>query len=459
MLSVFVAIAILVWFGLLYGVARQRLVTVARPPDGPLAVPIALVATFAFMPLVFAVTRENSQALLDEGLSISNVLSLALAGLTGLYVAARAYRDPRLLRVPLSMPYLPFTLMIGVDGLSTLWSLVPSYTAYRTVELSIFYLASILIFDRSDIERRLADLLAAFVLIWLVAVSPTIGTSLAQGVVFSSAKNNMMPFVCAVLALLVVFDGRARRRALYFVLAVAGFVVAGSAASTGALVGVVPGVMIASGHRPVRVLGIVATLATIVVFLVLMLSISMFPELLDAVSAILQKPTEELANGTGRNNFWPIFLEATRDRLIGSGFSAGDRFLDLLLSVESRSGVASTQSVGLASAHNMFLSAWAGLGLIGICFAVTVLWNAVRWGLKLELTGRRFVISSVLVLVLNGMTTPGIFQDWNVNTLGFLAVLAYARVGALRRSAHAVWTRRTVAPAAGPAAAAGWRTV
>jgi hypothetical protein len=36
-----------------------------------------------------------------------------------------------------------------------------SYTVYRTVELAIFTLTSILIFDRSDIERRLANLFAS----------------------------------------------------------------------------------------------------------------------------------------------------------------------------------------------------------------------------------------------------------------------------------------------------------
>jgi hypothetical protein len=36
------------------------------------------------------------------------------------------------LLVAFSMPYLPFTLMILVNGLSTAWSIVPSYTVYRT---------------------------------------------------------------------------------------------------------------------------------------------------------------------------------------------------------------------------------------------------------------------------------------------------------------------------------------
>lgn len=459
MLNLFVSIAVVAWFVLLYGMARQNLVTATRPLDLRPAVPIALAATFAYMPHVFNVERENGQAVLEEGLTASNILLVILTGLTWLYLLSRVFRDQRILRVPFSMPYLPFTLLIVMDGVSALWSIVPTYTIYRTAEVSAFTFASILIFDRSDIARRLADILAIFIGVWLIVIIPVIVTNLANGIVFSSGKNNMTPFICFALAMLVAVDRTQARRLPYFVLAVVGFIVAGSASSTGALVAIVPGLMIASARRSVRALGIVTTVATVVVFLVLMLSISMFPELLELVSTVLQKPAEEIANGTGRGSFWPIFLDATRDRLVGSGYSAGDRFLDVIIAQSDPSGVAATQNVGLASAHNMFLSAWAGLGLIGLCFAFVVLTNAIRWGLKLDLPGRRFVVCCMLMLILNGMTTPGIFQDWNVNILGFVALLAYARVGALRQPGHAV-----PVPVAGrrpvPArAAAGWRTI
>lgn len=458
MLNLFVSVAVVAWFVLLYGVARQNLVTVERPSEHPVRLLIGLVAVFAYMPLVFSVQRPDGQAVLEEGLTASNVVTLVLTGLTGLYVLVSVLRDRRLLRLPFAMPYLPFTLLVATDAASTLWSIVPPYTFYRAVELSVFTFASILIFDRSDIARRLPDFLAVFIVVWLLAIIPTVVTNLAGGIVFSSGKNNMTPFVCFVLAMLVAVDRTLPRRGPYFILALVGFIVAGSASSTGALIAVVPGVMIASSRRLVRTLGLVATAATVAVFLLLMLSISMFPDLLELVSTVLQKPAEEIANGTGRSNFWPIFLEATRDRLIGSGYSAGDRFLDVLIARSDPSGVAATQNVGLASAHNMFFSAWAGLGLIGLCFAFVVLTNAIRWGLKLDLPGRRFVVSCVLMLVLNGMTTPGIFQDWNVNVLCFVAVLAYARIGVLRHSGHpvpaSVMGRHPIATGPGP----GWRT-
>ncbi|MET5020499.1 hypothetical protein AAHH78_36470, partial [Burkholderia pseudomallei] len=80
------------------------------------------------------------------------------------------------------------------------WSIVPTYTIYRTVELAIFTLASIMIFDRSDIERRLPNLFAMFIVLWLIATAPIILDNLAHGIVFSSAKHNLVPYLCATYA-------------------------------------------------------------------------------------------------------------------------------------------------------------------------------------------------------------------------------------------------------------------
>lgn len=453
MLTSLLIIAILSGLLLLYPVARAGLATTMGPGDGPLAAPMVLVAVFAFMPLVFSIDREAGTAVLEEGLTASNIVTIVLTGLTGLYLAGRLLADRRILLIAFAMPYLPFTLMIVVNGLTALWSIVPAYTLYRTVELAIFYLASILIFDRGDISRRLADLLAFFIAVWLLAVSPIIVTSLAAGILFSAAKNNMMPLVCTALALLMLFGPRHPRRTAYLLLAIVGFVIAGSAASTGALLGIVPAVMIASRHRPVRVTGWVLAAATTAVFLFLIVGLSAFPELLEALSVVLQKPAEELANATGRTTFWPTFIEATRGRLFGSGFSAADRFVQLLIPTSALADTLGREEVFITSSHNMFLSAWAGSGMLGIAFAGITLLTAIRWGLKLDAGGRRMVVGVVLVLVLNGMTTPGIFQDWNVHVLVFVAVLAYARIGAAPEARTLRAPLRLLQPAQG-----GWRT-
>ena len=61
---------------------------------------------------------------------------VAIAALAGCYVLWRIARDKRVLRLLFAMPYLPFTMMILFDGLSSNWSVVPTYTAYRTAGAS-----------------------------------------------------------------------------------------------------------------------------------------------------------------------------------------------------------------------------------------------------------------------------------------------------------------------------------
>jgi exopolysaccharide production protein ExoQ len=435
MLNAFIAVGVATWFTVAYPVLRRRLET--RPPSGaaPLFWPLALLVVFAFMPLVFTVPREDGNAVLEQGLTASNVVTIVLTGLTALYLVAKVAADRRVLLLPFAMPYLPFTMMIGVNGVSAAWSIVPTYTLYRTAELAVFTLACILIFDRPDIRRRLADILAIVTLAWLVAVTPEILQSLASGIVFSSAKNNMMPLVCALLGFAVVFGPPNRRRGRYLVLAAAGFVIAGSAASTGALIAVGPGLMIASRRPGLRVAGIVLALVSLVLFLFLMVGLSSFPALLDLLSVVLQKPKIELANATGRGQFWPTFIAATQDRLLGSGFSAADRFVQLLIPTTGLADELGRDAVFITSSHNMFLSAWAGTGIIGLCFAVLTLVEPVRFAARADRGTRRLVACLILMLALNGMTTPGLFQDWNVNVLAYVAVLACAR--AARREAEA----------------------
>lgn len=456
MLNALIAVGVASWFVVAYPVLRRKLAAHLPAGGAPLRTPMTLVVVFAFMPLVFTVERTDGNAVLEQGLTASNVVTLVLTGLTALYLAVKIAADRRILVLPFAMPYLPFTLMIGMNGLSTLWSIVPAYSLYRTAELAIFTLASILIFDRPDIERRLGDLLAIVTAAWLASVASEIGASLASGIVFSAAKNNMMPVVCAALGFVAVFGPRTSRRGAYLVLAAIGFVIAGSAASTGALIAVGPGLMIASRRPGVRLAGVILALLSVVVFLFLMLGLSSFPALLDALSVVLQKPREELANATGRGTFWPTFIAATQDRLLGSGFSAADRFVQLLIPTGNLADELGRETVFITSSHNMFLSAWAGTGMIGLGFALLTLVEPVRYAARADRGARRLVACLVLMLALNGMTTPGLYQDWNVNVLAYVAVLAYLRTA--RAAADAVQHALEPTPRAfDPAPVPAWR--
>ena len=218
------------------------------------------------------------------------------------------------------------------------------------------------------------------------------------------------------------------------VLALAGLVIAGSAASTAAMVGILPAVMIASPRPLIRFAGGVVAVLCAAAFLLLTINLGDFPGLLHVVSVVLQKPEAELANATGRAEFWPVLIEATRGHYLGTGFGAGERFPQLLLPAGEFRNLLGDKDINLASAHNMFLSAWVGTGLPGIALALTIFGTAVAWALKLPRGGRRFALSVIFVLVLNGLTTPGIFSSWNVMVVPFVAVLAFVRVAVGRQA-------------------------
>ena len=299
--SVVLAAASAIWFAILVPVVARRVACPMAPLDGRGAtLAFALVLVFSQVSLVFDVPRDDGTAVLDQGLSASNLLQVALTGASALYVALRVLIEPRLGRLPFAPPYLAMTLMIAYDGASALWSVVPSYTVYRTIEVATFSLATLVVFDRSSIERRLGPLLALSVAGWLVAAGPDLVLNLPRGIVFSAAKNNMMPLVCAALMLVALFEPATPRRPLLFAFGAVGFVLAGSAASTGALLAAfAPAMLIASPRRPLRLAGAALAALALVVMLGLILGLANVPSLLDLASTVLQKPPSELANATG----------------------------------------------------------------------------------------------------------------------------------------------------------------
>ncbi|MBE7249530.1 MAG: O-antigen ligase domain-containing protein, partial [Actinomycetospora chiangmaiensis] len=191
MTNILFALALAVWFALLSPVALRGLAVSAPARNDPVLPPLLLVLAFTCLPYLFSVPREDGTAVLDQGLSGSNIATVAITGLTGLYVLARIAADRRVLLLAFSLPYLSFTLALGWDMLSAVWSILPTYTLYRATETATYFLATILIFDRADIMDRLPALLAAILGAWLLAVAPTVLDALSHGIVFSSAKNNL----------------------------------------------------------------------------------------------------------------------------------------------------------------------------------------------------------------------------------------------------------------------------
>lgn len=439
--STFVALAVAVWFAILFTLLRPT-----RPAplaDRPYMAAALLLAVYLYLPYAFLVQRGGGTELLEQGLSSSNVLTIAIVAVAAAYCAVCVAGDRRLTALLADRVLFPFWMFIAIALASAAWSIVPGYTVYRAGELAVMFSLCLLIFDRTDFEQPFVRAHVVLLIGWIGVHALEMVESLARGTVFSSAKDNMLPLLCVSLVLLLAITRRRPQLTVVLVLLAAGcFVAAGSAATVGALPLVLAGLLAASSSRRMRVLGIAASVVWMLLFTVLLAGLGSFPDLMQTVSVLLQKPVEELERATGRGQFWPLFLDATAGRNFGSGFAAGERFIQLLLdpvAVQERMGRA---NVFIASAHNMVIGAWVATGWLGLLTMLACLGMAWREGMRLDLYGRRYVLPMLLLLFANGLTTPGLFGEFNMHTIAWVGLLCF-----VRSRAAATGQRHVAAPA------------
>lgn len=427
MYTALVAIGVGVWFTLGFRLLypRQSTGLVQASPWPPLLILLAVQT----LPVIFLVSRKDGNDLLEEGLSVSNLINLALTALGAVYCAWIAYARPAALSLLRDRVMFPYFLWLTIALLSACWSIVPQYTIYRATELATMFMLTILVLDRPGFERNFVYFIASVLVCYMAVRLDLLAESLPAGIVFSSMKHNMVPALCVGLVMMLVSSRkRVPGRWPLILLALVAFVTSGSAATVGALPLLLTGWLAASRSQPVRWLGYASSAAWMITFVVLMAALSNFPELMETISVTLQKPVEELEKATGRGKFWPLFIEATADRSFGAGFAAGERFLQLLADPAKLAEELGTETVLISSAHNMLIGAWVAagwLGLLGVASCLGLMW---REAMRLDLQGRRFILPMLLLLVANAMTTPGPFGEFNLHLLLLAAMLVYIRV-------------------------------
>lgn len=451
--SSIVALGVAAWFGLLFPLCRPR--ATASLAEGDWRMPALLLSAFFYVPYAFLVQRGGGTELLEQGLSSSNVLTIGIVAIAAVYLAWCIAGTPRLATLLLDRVLFPFWLFVAIAIASTAWSVVPSYTVYRSLELAVMFGVCLVAFDRTRFSHGFIAVHVVLLVGWLAVHAVEMFEDLAQGIVFSSAKDNMLPLLCVSLILFLALEPRRPRGTWAIVLfAVACFIAAGSAATVAAIPLIVTGLLAASANPAVRRIGAVASATWMLLFTVLLAGLGSFPQLMELVSAILQKPIVELEQATGRGQFWPLFFDATAGHNFGSGFAAGERFIQLLLdpaAVQERMG---RPNVFIASAHNMVIGAWVAMGWLGLLAMTACLVLAWREAKRLDVHSRRYVFPMLLVLFANGLTTPGLFGEFNMHTIAWAGVLCLIRsrqtalataIASGRRPAIAVqaWPRST----------------
>lgn len=124
--------------------------------------------------------------------------------------------------------------------------------------------------------------------------------------------------------------------------------------------------------------------------------------------------TENIYKLHGRLPMWEAFLELVKQSpIIGHGFA--------VLST-GRGGVFSTNP------HNSIFSVLLGTGLLGFMFAITYVLRALREFLRtarLRLPGAVGCTAGILAALVNSLSRPLVFDEWETSSLVFASITAF----------------------------------
>ena len=105
------AVLICVWFAVIHLALGRRGNVYIR--EGSFWLPTILLVAFVMVPWVFQVSRTRGTAVLEEGLTLSNILTVAIVAVSALYLLVLVVRNIELLRLPTDKILFPFCLAIG----------------------------------------------------------------------------------------------------------------------------------------------------------------------------------------------------------------------------------------------------------------------------------------------------------------------------------------------------------
>jgi len=266
MLLSLIGLAILTWAGLVYRLIRPvRVVPVAQ---ANFWVPAILLTTFFHLPASFAVLRKSGTDLIERGLSSSNLLTIAVVALSAVFIIWLVIRHHRIVNLANDRILFPYYLTIAIAICSTFWAIFPAYTLYRALELAVMFTVVVLVLDRRDFAKAFIVFHAVFLGVWLAVSIPEIARSLSKGIVFSSAKHNLVPLMAlSLIWFICVMPSATRNRIPLILLGVAAFIAAGSAATVATIPLFLFGWMIAATNIWMRGVGLLLTIAYFAVFI------------------------------------------------------------------------------------------------------------------------------------------------------------------------------------------------
>ncbi len=417
-----IGVVTLIWFVLVY-----RILPTARPLSSPQITTIdwialtLLVLQYVGIPFLWE-NRELGTKLVTEGLTTSNYITVGSTIIAGLYLTFLLLSGRWRLSHVFERCYKPLFVLMTIYAVSSAWSYYPLFSAYRVFEIMVYSMLAIHVFSNLCKLEDFIRVLAIMIAIWLVNDIPEIADSLQQGIIFSSAKSNLGPAICAIMLLFIPYSS-IRYKPLVFALGLAGFVVGGSAATVACFTVSLCVLPLLSSSMLLRLVSGIALVSTLGFAGLFLFFPQEFPVVVDVVSTLLQKPRKDLLIATGRHNVWEMFWALSKDEPFGFGFGS-ERFFQFIADQNLILKYYWLSTRNLNQSHNALLSGWLAAGWIGLFSIVFVFYSGIATALRGNRALRSPALAAIILLTLNSMTTQGIGTFYGVFWFGWIGVLA-----------------------------------
>ena len=371
---------------------------------------------------LFLTRRSDGLAVLEEGLSIGNISALIWTSAAACYLAYVFLTGRFRISWLFCTPYSSIFLLIAVYFTTTLWSITFSYTLYRGIELIVWISLAVYFFTRLESNIDKVMFLAVYCIIWCLMDIQLLFENLSNGIVFSAIKENILP---AVAFSVIVFGWSTRLRAIFCFIGVLTFIFAGSAASFASAIAVCFVALVFDRSMGLKLVGYVGALFSFVLFVTFLIVPDQFPDAVELLSYILQKPPTELLAATGRYRIWEIFWTATQNQYFGSGFCT-DRFIQLIAGLGEASVAFESDTINIYSAHNAILAAWVSAGWPGVVALLFANATGIHFCAKFGGKYRASTTMTLAFIALNSLTIPGLGGYYSASWLVWIAALSIA---------------------------------
>ena len=354
--------------------------------------------------------RADVNDLIESGLSGQNYLQIGVVAAVSIWAFFLLFSQ----RIRLSNLFVGsrgwITAFITLFSLSTLWSVWPEATIFRSVELIAMWIVVVHYFASSKEALRDIGKVIFLSMLCLFAGSALFqftvsGHLLNSPNIFGAFRSNTGGMFSCIFLLLLMhrkLQGQSTPKIIWastFILAIC----FGSMTSFSILILLTLVYAVLRANGVTRLFGLTFLLPTAGLFAWLAQDSAVLENnsILEPVAMLFGKHADQLFTITGRIPLWTAVIEETLESPWGQGGGAAERLL---------AGTLRFHEVGWTAynAHNGYLSAWLGTGWPGLVIVVFV-FLAVATQIRRINSSERILISTIIwFIALNNFTISGV---------------------------------------------------